>query len=180
MDQYNHLSPGVQQFIESMGIYFEHLEMPRVAGRILGLLLVADRPLTLDDMAAALQVSRASASTNIRLAMHAGTAELVGLPGDRHDYYRLADDVWEHHMRRGITLTTALSRIVEEGLTAIEPGDDVARARLQDLHDFCDFSLAEVTAMLAHWRERRGARAGVPVRTTPPHDPGLGAAAPAR
>ena len=77
MDQPHRLSPGMQQFIERMGIYFEHLELPRITGRILGLLMVADRPLSLDNMAAALQVSRASASTNIRMAIHFGAAELV-------------------------------------------------------------------------------------------------------
>jgi DNA-binding transcriptional regulator GbsR (MarR family) len=155
MDQPRRLSPGMQRFIESMGIYFEHLELPRITGRILGLLMVTDRPLSLDDMAAALQVSRASASTNIRMAMHFGAAELVSIPGDRRDYYRLAGDVWEHHLTRGITLTTALRRIAEEGLAVLEPADGVACARLQEMRDFCDFSLDELNATLARWRERQ-------------------------
>ncbi|HZS92341.1 MAG TPA: transcriptional regulator [Chloroflexota bacterium] len=177
MEHDDRLSPGMQQFIESLGVYFEHLEMPRIAGRILGLLLVADRPLTLDDMAASLRVSRGSASTNIRLAVQAGVAELVGFPGDRHDYYRLADDAWEHNIRRGIKLTTMLRRIVEEGLAALEPDDCAARARLADLHDFCDFSLGELAAMLARWREHHQARAATRTRPAPPFDPGRGASA---
>jgi hypothetical protein len=165
----------MQQFIESLGIYFEHLEMPRIAGRILGLLLVARRPLTLDDMAAALRVSRGSASTNIRLAVQAGVAELVGFPGDRHDYYRLAGDAWEHHMRRGIKLTSALRRIVEEGLAALEPGDDAAFARLADLHDFCDFSLGELDAMLVRWREHHRSRVAAATLSAWPVEPGASA-----
>jgi hypothetical protein len=180
MEYDDRLSPGMQEFIESVGIYFEHLEMPRIAGRILGLLLVAHRPLTLDDMAATLRVSRGSASTNIRLTVQAGVAELVGFPGDRHDYYRLADDAWEHHMGRGIKLTIALRRIVEEGLAALDTGDDAARARLSDLHDFCDFSLGELDAMRARWREHHRARVAAATRPASPIDPGAGASATAR
>jgi DNA-binding transcriptional regulator GbsR (MarR family) len=170
------LSPGVQQFVESMGLYFEHVEMPRIAGRILGLLIVADRPLSLDDMAAALQISRASASTNIRQAVQLGAAQPVSIPGDRRDYYRLADDIWEHHLTRGIRLTTALRRIAEEGLAALD-GDDAAGPRLQEMRDFCDFTLAQLTATMARWREHRGSGASAACPTPGDHDSGTTASA---
>jgi hypothetical protein len=79
---------------------------------------------------------------------------LVSIPGDRRDYYRLAGDVWEHHLTRGITLTTALHRIAEEGLAVLEPADGVARARLREMRDVCAFSLDELNGPLTHWRER--------------------------
>jgi hypothetical protein len=45
-----------------------------------------------------------------------GCIVLVSILGDRRDYYRLAGDVWEHQLTRGITLTTALRHPVEKGL----------------------------------------------------------------
>src|SRR5437660_10909350 len=88
------LSPEVQRFIEAIGGYFTQYGLPRVAGRLLGLVMVVDRPLTLDDMAAALGVSRASISTNIRLIESVGFVERVTVPKDRRDYYRCSDDPW--------------------------------------------------------------------------------------
>lgn len=147
-------APSMQQFIESMGVYFEHFDLPRTCGRLAGLLLVSDRPLTLDDMAAALQLSRASASTNIRLAVNCGLAELVSLPGDRRDYYRCGDDPWTHRLLISVEATEALRRVAAAGLAAVAPDDEVAHARLNEMHEFCDFLLQTLRETMTQWRER--------------------------
>src|SRR5258707_3209499 len=92
MPEAERLSPALQEFVESMGVYFERFALPRIGGRILGLLLIADRPLSLDDMASTLRVSRASISTNMRLLTASSLAEQVSFPGDRRDYYRFGPE----------------------------------------------------------------------------------------
>src|SRR5436309_4951811 len=86
------------RFVEGMGRYFEQFGLSRIGGRVLGLLMLAEEPLSLDDMATTLSVSRASISTNIRLATASGLAELVTKPGDRRDYYLFTDDAWGHSL----------------------------------------------------------------------------------
>ena len=59
-DKTLNLSPELIRFIEGMGMYFENQGIPRIGGRILGLLMVAHEPLSADAIARILKVSRAS------------------------------------------------------------------------------------------------------------------------
>lgn len=149
------LSPAQQRFIESLGLYFEQYQVSRIGGRILGLLTLLGGPLTLDQMAGALGVSRASVSTNIRVLVTLGLADHISLPGDRRDYYRFADNPWQHGMEARIDGTRALRRIAEQGLATAAPPDTVARANLEDLLDFCDFTIEDMRGMIARWQARR-------------------------
>jgi DNA-binding transcriptional regulator GbsR (MarR family) len=155
------MEPSMDEFVEAMGRYFEQYGLARIGGRIGGLLMIADRPLSLDDMAARLRVSRASISTNMRLITASGLAERVTYPGDRRDYYRMIDDAWGHSLHVELAALPALERIGEralEALDAVAPGQDLAREHLEDLVDFCVFSLEAHRQMLVDWRERRAAR----------------------
>ena len=43
-----HLTNEQRDFIESLGVYFEHYGVSRLVGRLMALLMLADRPLTLE------------------------------------------------------------------------------------------------------------------------------------
>src|SRR5262245_39442564 len=81
------ITPEMSKFIESLGLYFASYGIPRIGGRILGLLLIAHEPLSAESISAILKVSRASVSTNFRLLSQVGLAEKVSIPGDRTTYY---------------------------------------------------------------------------------------------
>jgi DNA-binding transcriptional ArsR family regulator len=74
-------------FVESMGLFWESEGLPRIAGRLFGFLIVQSEPCSLDDLAAALGVSKASISTDSRRLEQLGLITRVGKPGDRRDYY---------------------------------------------------------------------------------------------
>lgn len=149
------LSPGMQQFIESMGQYFEQYNLPRIGGRILALLQLVDRPLTLDDMAQRLAVSRASISTNIRLIVASGLAEPISFSGDRRDYYHVTATTWDQTLVVGIDSIRAMQRIAERGLAALAPDDLAARSHLIEMIDFCEFALGEYQGMIQRWRDHQ-------------------------
>lgn len=150
------------RFVEGMGRYFEQFGLSRIGGRVLGLLMLAEEPLSLDDMATTLSVSRASISTNIRLATASGLAELVTKPGDRRDYYLFTDDAWGHSLHIELKSLLPLRRMGARALAALETDDHMARAQLEDLVDFCDFFIEEHHRMIARWRERLRARGRLP------------------
>jgi hypothetical protein len=52
-------TPEKVRFVESMGRYLGQYGLSRIGGRLLGLLMIAEEPLSLDDMATTLSVSRA-------------------------------------------------------------------------------------------------------------------------
>jgi DNA-binding transcriptional regulator GbsR (MarR family) len=152
------VSPDVQEFIENMGVYFERYALPRIGGRILGLLLVADTELTLDDIASMLDVSKASVSTNLRLILVTGLAQRVTKRGDRRDYYRFSPNAWEQGIQADIDGTAALGRLAERGLVALRGAEGTASHHLQELTDFCDFMLEERRGSLERWHQRNEAK----------------------
>src|SRR3954467_2860948 len=85
-------------FVERMGVVLESDGLPRIAGRIFGLLLVSEDPHSLDDLAAELRVSKGSVSTNARLLEQRGLLERVCRPADRRDYYSVPPDLFVHTM----------------------------------------------------------------------------------
>src|SRR3954447_19739277 len=149
------LSPDQQRFVENVGLYFEQYQISRIGGRLLGLLTLLGGPFTLDQMAGALGVSRASVSTNIRILVAIGVAEHISLPGDRRDYYRFSDSPWDHGMEARITGTLMLRRIAEQGLATAAPAGSVARTNLEELLDFCDFIIEDMRGTAERWQARQ-------------------------
>lgn len=161
------LTAEQQQFIERVGLYFEQYHLSRIGGRLLGLLLLSEHPLGIEEMATTLGVARASVSTNIRTTADFGLTERVGIPGDRRDYYRFSEDAWHHGLAARVEGSVRLRRIAEGGLVALAPGDTAAGTHLRDLIEFCDFAIEEQRAMVLRWQERRALhRAHPPPRLT--------------
>lgn len=78
-----------ERLIEAMGLISQEHGGPRIAGRIVGLLLLEGRPLSLGQISERLEVSRASVSTNARELAKRGTLRLTSRSGDRQNYYEL-------------------------------------------------------------------------------------------
>ncbi len=152
------LSPALQEFIESMGLYFERFGLARIGGRILGLLMVADRPLSLEDMSTALQVSRASVSTNMRLITASSLAEQISRPGDRRDYYRFGPDTWERALTTEVDGIYWLRRIAERGLAAVNGSEFTAREHLEECLEVCDLLARDRTDTIQRLRALKEAK----------------------
>lgn len=146
--------PGAQRFVEALGLFFEDAGIPRIGGRLLGLLLLAEGPLSLDEVARTLGVSRASVSTNSRLLIVAGMVERVSLPGDRRDYYQFAPHGWEAAVQVDIKAARRLRSLTAEALASIRPERTAVAGRLREALDFYALLEAELTAMLERWRTR--------------------------
>ena len=152
-DKFETLDPELTRFIESMGMYFESYGIPRIGGRILGLLLVAHEPLSAERIASILKVSRASISTNFRLLLASNLAEKVTYPGDRNTYFVFPESGLEKTLLVEIQGIEALKRLVQQGLGAL-PSDDSARTRMQEMIDWTDFLLKLYQKALIDWRAR--------------------------
>jgi DNA-binding transcriptional regulator GbsR (MarR family) len=81
--------------IDTIGEASERYGMTRVAGLLKGLLLLSREPVSLDEMAERLEVSKGSVSTNIRLLERWKAVRRVFNRGDRKNYYELRGDLWE-------------------------------------------------------------------------------------
>jgi DNA-binding transcriptional regulator GbsR (MarR family) len=150
--------------VERMGIVFETDGLPRSAGRILGLLFISPDPLSLDELADALQLSKGSASSSTRLLERLGPIERVTRPGDRKDYYRVAEDVHSKLLNMWLTHLDKWGILMEAALVE-RRGDNVVRERLEHSCSFFSDMKRQVRAAGDRWRNRTdsnhdGSRAG--------------------
>ncbi len=73
-------------FVERMGLTWENDGLPRIAGRIFGLLLVTPGSCSLDDLAHSLAVSKGSVSTDALRLEQLCFLVSSSRPCDRRDY----------------------------------------------------------------------------------------------
>jgi DNA-binding transcriptional regulator GbsR (MarR family) len=66
-----------------------------VMGRLYGTLLLNPEPLSLDDLADQLQISKGSVSMNMRDLERWGMAKEVWMRGERKKYYQAESDLWQ-------------------------------------------------------------------------------------
>jgi len=148
------LNQKTREFIEKMGLMFEHAGSTRTHGRMMALMLVTDKPLSLDEMAQRLQISKASLSTNARLAVQIGMARRVSRPGDRKDYYEMTPASFESMVAHRLQAIDVFIHLADDGLAAIETDNATARIRLEKMKEFYQFFLGELEGSLARWHEQ--------------------------
>ncbi len=148
------LTPELSRFIESMGMYFENQGIPRIGGRMLGLLMIAHHPLSAEDLARILRVSRGSLSTNFRALLASGMVEKVTLYGDRTTYFVFSDAAMEHRTITGTQAAVAFKRLVQQGLAALPPKDP-ARHHLDTSLEWSDVIIQAFQQVLEDWQRRR-------------------------
>ncbi|MBO0351064.1 MarR family transcriptional regulator [Phormidium pseudopriestleyi FRX01] len=144
------------RFVEEVGLLFELSGMPRMAGRILGWLLIADPPhQSLTQVAEALQASKGSISTMSRLLIQAGIVDRVSLPGDRRDYFCIKLDAWTELIQQKTAQIKAIRQIAERGLELLEGEPDQRRQRLEEMRDFHTFFERELPRLSQRWESER-------------------------
>ena len=145
-----------KHFVEDAGLLFEQSGMPRMAGRIVGWLLICNPPhQSLLEMAEILEASNASISTMTRLLVQMGLVERVGLPGHRRDHYRLKPGAFDSVMQQHLQEVTAGLQLMERGLTLIGNQPAELKHRLKEAHELYAFFDREYPLLLERWEKER-------------------------
>jgi DNA-binding transcriptional regulator GbsR (MarR family) len=148
------MDAATAQFVDDLAVILEGDGLPRVAGRIFGLLLLTEPALSLDELAESLMVSKASISINARMLEERGLIEGVSRAGDRRDYYRPAPDIFAQMMERRLTKWRRLHEIVGAARRDVSVDCGSVCARLDDFDAASKQVLDLITATLASWRAR--------------------------
>lgn len=144
-----------QAFVEEFGLFFERSGLPRMAGRILGWLLVAEPPHeSMNDLAEALQASKGSISNMTRFLIEMGLLERVSLPGERRDYFRIPGHAWLRVMERKMSELTHVRELTERALTVMDDASPESRAALQEMHELYAYFEREMPHFLRAYRDR--------------------------
>jgi len=152
-------------FIEDIALFFERMGMPRMAGKILGVLLISDPPAqSITEIGEKLNASKSSVSIMARLLVENGLIERVASPEprreySRRDYYRFKEGGWVLYMRDWLALMGELHKITERGLALMGEKTEAMKERLEEAHDL--FSMIEerfpeMLEALEQERQQRG------------------------
>lgn len=139
---------ATEYFIEQMGLITQADGGPRIAGRIVGLLIAEGRAFSLGEMAERLKISKASASTNARMMASSGMIRQTSRAGDRQDYYELGENPYSRMMERVSTRMRAIATTVRDAEARFTDGENEgARIRVRELAEF----YAHSADFLAGW-----------------------------
>jgi DNA-binding transcriptional regulator GbsR (MarR family) len=147
------LSQDRATFIERAGVVFEAEGMPRMAGRILGCLMVCTpREQSIADLMEALQASNSSISTMTRFLEDQGYVERVPRPGDRKDYFALRPGMGTYLLTGAQQSIGKLRGLFEQALAV---NGKKARPELTEAIELFAFLADEYAAILDRWKKRQ-------------------------
>jgi DNA-binding transcriptional regulator GbsR (MarR family) len=140
-------------FVEQLGLIYQTEGMPRIAGRIIGLMLLDARPYSFDELAKALKISRGSVSTNTRALEAWGVLNRVSMPGERQDYFKLSKRPYSQMLERQLEKTRRLREQITNARDQIPEDHAIARARVSELIRFYDVVVETTETGLAQFGE---------------------------
>lgn len=138
------LPSSIQRFVLHFGEMGSRWGINRTVGQIYALLFLSDRPLTGDEIADTLSMSRSNVSMGLKELDSWRLIRKRHLPGDRREFIETPSDVWqiartliEERRRREIDPTLTLLRdvLLEKPSGAEEKH---AHLKMAEMHDFIE------------------------------------------
>ncbi len=144
-----------RRFVEDVAVLLEDFRLPRMAGRIVGRLLVATpAEQSAEELAAWLGASKGSISTMTRQLIDLGLVERVGVPGQRRDHFRIRARSWERLIAARLRGYEEMHLLGERGLRLPVARDPDVRERLDGMHLVYEVLAEHVPAMLEELARR--------------------------
>lgn len=139
------------EFIEDVARQLTPWGVPAAAARLYGYLLLAAEPVSLDQIAADLQVARSTAFVAARLLEQYMLARRIGQRGTKRVLYAASDN-YEAMLAAQNRMVESLAEVFERG-SGIAPTP--ARERLVEVAEFYRVTQRAMDAALETWRAGR-------------------------
>lgn len=152
------LSEEARTFVEDFAFSWGAAGNPRMDGRVLGLLLIVDRPfLSSTQIADLLGASAGAVSMSTRALVSLGFLKPHSLPGDRNRYFRVEEDVWGSFLAGERDYARRVTSTIEYGLDILPDDASGPRTRLQNARRYMIWLMGYHRKMLADWQAYRDA-----------------------
>ena len=138
------MSPMTDRFVRHFGEMGSRWGFNRTVGQMYGLIVLSDEPISANDIAETLNISRGNVSMGIKELQSWRLLKLHHYPGDRKEYFspagsilELARRVLEERVRREVepTLTLLRDLLLEAPSSAAEQH---AQAKMREIHDLLE------------------------------------------
>lgn len=132
------------RIIEKFGIYFAEVGLSKTYGRLFGFFMTTTQPTSMGKLVEKLQISKSTASTELRRLLAMGVIEKVLLPDERADFYQLKKNIWSVNLSQKVQDIRKLQAIVKE----------IPHSMLEDLEhlkemaNYCGFIEAELEVLI--------------------------------
>lgn len=143
-----------EDFIEKIGVLSQADGIPRIAGRLLALLIYDGERVSFGELAKMLNVSRGSVSSSVRLLEDREIIKRVAKPGDRQDYFQIADDAYITLLENSANSSRRAHKEITATLAELPESEVGPRARLSDYADFYEAINEAVNAISAKLRAK--------------------------
>ncbi len=140
-------------FVEKLGFVSEAQGQPRMAGRVMGWLLVCEPAWqSVAEIALALQSSRSAINAIVNRMVEFGMFEPVAVPGERTTYYRINSDGGELLFENMVNNLRVMRELSEAGLQALAWRSPESNRRLEDMRAMHAFMEDQMPLMLERWK----------------------------
>lgn len=146
---------AIAEFVEQMGLILQAEGLPRIAGHIMGLMIMQEGPFSLSQLAERLKVSRASISTNTRLLEDLEVIVRTAKPGDRQVYFKLGPRPYARMLRGMVRRMRRARDVVESTQESVPTGMTDAHERLKELDDFYEVLIDTFVDLIDTWDAER-------------------------
>ncbi len=145
-----------QEFIQDYGEGYHHFGLPRLMGRIVGLLLFEGKPLTLDYITSELNVSKGPVSQIARRLREHALIQRKWIPGDRKDYYETVDDIFGKAFLHRISLMQSNLDLAEKYCGKLNENTndeniELFTKNMEDMKSFYSLMIKHYNNFLAEW-----------------------------
>jgi len=142
-----------RRFIEDVARLLVPWGVPQAAARLYGYLLLKPEPVSLDCIAADLEISKTSASVAARLLEQYTLVRRLGERGSKRAFYEASDN-YEGMLTEQNRLLEALAELLRTGAGNLASGR--TRDRLKEMAEFNLLMRDVMESALRRWRQRRG------------------------
>jgi DNA-binding transcriptional regulator GbsR (MarR family) len=139
-------------FIDKVGLFYESAGIPRVSGRIVGLLLVIEEPVSSEEMTKILGVSRSSLSTNLSVLRHFKFIEEVRYPGDRKEFYKYSENAIENILKIKLSQYDPFRSILLEGREHLK-NKNLKDEKITDLLKYLELEEENFSIVMQNWKK---------------------------
>lgn len=150
--------------LQDFAVAYRGFGLSKLMGRVVALLLFSDRPLSLDEIAANLEMSKGPISQITRRLLDRHLIRKVWKPGSRKNYYEVLPDIFENAFRNNLDLIRNNTRIARDLRRKVEAaGHDnlaILEARLTEMEAFYRIMEKHFQAFLEEWIAERAANHG--------------------
>lgn len=138
------MTPMIESFVMHFGEMGSRWGFNRTVGQMYALLVVCEEPLSANDIAEALSISRGNVSMGLKELQGWRLVQMHHVPGDRKDYFKALGSIWDmankvFEERRKREMDPTLTLLRDILLDSPANSQEVyAQTRLQEIHDLLE------------------------------------------